>query len=155
MGFRCPECGSHMFGSSGAGTDSLTRHCHGNEKWICKFSFPATDDHKYFHETPDPAYASSSKPVPDISPAKYQSVPFSCIGPGTVFFLSGHLVVMLADCRAVSLSTGQELKIEPERSCNVMKSSTAIEQIAQDLKRSESDLNELREEARRLREERL
>jgi hypothetical protein len=89
-----------------------------------------------------------------ISPAQYQALPFSCVGPGTVFFLSGHIVVMLADCRAVSLTTGDELKIEPERSCNVMSSATAIEEIAKEVKDTDGRLNELRAENAALRENR-
>ena len=48
--FKCPECGSYMFGSSQNTDGTLTRHCHGNEKWKCNFSFNEKDDHLYFEE---------------------------------------------------------------------------------------------------------
>jgi len=47
--FICPECGSYMFGSTQNSDGTLTRHCHGNEAWNCKFNFHQKEDEKYFH----------------------------------------------------------------------------------------------------------
>jgi len=46
--FSCPKCGSFMFGSSDCNKPVMQRHCHGNEEWKCDFTFPSTDDWKYF-----------------------------------------------------------------------------------------------------------
>ena len=46
--FECPKCGSYMFGSSSNGDNTLTRNCHGNEKWQCDFEFHEKEDSKYF-----------------------------------------------------------------------------------------------------------
>ncbi len=46
--FSCPKCGSYMYGSSERPSGVWTRHCHGNERHSCKFSFPESDDWKYF-----------------------------------------------------------------------------------------------------------
>ncbi len=46
--FKCPKCGSFMFGSSTNSDGSLTRNCHGNEKWKCEFEFHESEDGKYF-----------------------------------------------------------------------------------------------------------
>jgi len=48
--FECPKCGSYMFGSSQNADGTLTRHCHGNEHCSCGFTFPDSDDDKYFHD---------------------------------------------------------------------------------------------------------
>ena len=51
--FTCPECGSHHFGTSNctSPSDKWVGHCHG---YIggqpCRFSWPRTDDSKYFSE---------------------------------------------------------------------------------------------------------
>lgn len=37
MGFKCPECGSYMFGTS-CENGILTYHCHGNEEWSCNYT---------------------------------------------------------------------------------------------------------------------
>lgn len=46
--FECPVCGSCMFGSSDCHKEVMIRHCHGDEQRRCDFSFPSTDDWKYF-----------------------------------------------------------------------------------------------------------
>lgn len=52
--FKCPKCGSQMFGSSKYGSE-WTRHCHGyvkvSESYAedCGFSFFQSEDYKYFH----------------------------------------------------------------------------------------------------------
>jgi hypothetical protein len=46
--FECPKCGSFMYGSSGCVSGPVTRHCHGNEKIRCDFSFPEEEDWKHF-----------------------------------------------------------------------------------------------------------
>lgn len=43
--FHCPKCESFQFGSSKCNEDIMIRHCHGPG---CGFSFPSTDDEKYF-----------------------------------------------------------------------------------------------------------
>jgi hypothetical protein len=51
--FTCPKCGSHCFGSSGVGTEALTRHCHGyivqpdGSLRACRFSWPESHDRLY------------------------------------------------------------------------------------------------------------
>lgn len=47
----CPQCGDSKFGSSPAADGGLSRHCHGhlNDEQVCTFTWPATDDHLYFH----------------------------------------------------------------------------------------------------------
>ena len=37
-----------MFGSSIAPDGTMIRHCHGNEEWLCRFSFSESQDHLYF-----------------------------------------------------------------------------------------------------------
>jgi len=59
----------------------------------------------------------------------------------------------LADCKAVSLTDGRELKIEAEWSCNVMISSIAIENIAAEIASRDSERCRLELENRLLREE--
>jgi hypothetical protein len=48
--FTCPECGSHSYGSSGCigPIEAMIGHCHGDNG--CKFSWPRSDDDKYFSE---------------------------------------------------------------------------------------------------------
>lgn len=48
--FTCPECGSHYWGTDGLKTEELTGHCHGviNMVTDCDFSWPRSDDRKYF-----------------------------------------------------------------------------------------------------------
>lgn len=51
--FRCPNCGCEMFRSSDVGEKVMTRHCKGANygpymRKLCKFTFPSTDDWKYF-----------------------------------------------------------------------------------------------------------
>ena len=48
--FCCPKCSSYMFGSFLDTDGMLTRSCHGNEKWVCKFQFPESDDKLYFKD---------------------------------------------------------------------------------------------------------
>ena len=54
--FKCPKCGSQMFGSSReVGGSEWIRHCHGyvkvSESYAedCGFSFFQSEDYKYFH----------------------------------------------------------------------------------------------------------
>ncbi len=51
--FICPNCGDTKFGSSEQPDGSLVRHCHGvldgDEAAPCSFTWPESDDHKYFH----------------------------------------------------------------------------------------------------------
>lgn len=51
MRFECPECGSHMFGSSGTG-ENMEVHCHGDERISCHYSASHGDP---AHWVPDPA----------------------------------------------------------------------------------------------------
>ena len=50
--FTCPVCGSHRFGTTikGPPLDARTNvgHCHNIP---CKFTWPRSDDAKYFHKT--------------------------------------------------------------------------------------------------------
>lgn len=49
MEWRCPVCGSCLFGSS-TGTGHVLRHCHGLIGGApCRFSAPEADDWKHFH----------------------------------------------------------------------------------------------------------
>ena len=45
--FTCPKCGCHHFGTDGCAgpKEGMVGYCHGNE---CGFTWPRTDDHKYF-----------------------------------------------------------------------------------------------------------
>lgn len=46
--FKCPKCGSGMFGSARNDDGTWTRHCHGNEQWKCDFTAHDSDDSKHF-----------------------------------------------------------------------------------------------------------
>ncbi len=47
----CPNCGDAKFGSISFPDGTLIRTCHGheNDETACRFKWPSTDDHKYFH----------------------------------------------------------------------------------------------------------
>lgn len=47
----CPNCGDTKFGSLLQPDGSLIRSCHGSEnaETPCRFKWPQSDDHKYFH----------------------------------------------------------------------------------------------------------
>lgn len=51
--FTCPTCGSHMFGSSMQPDGTYDRMCHGyiGPGNPCHFTFPQSDDNKYFKGT--------------------------------------------------------------------------------------------------------
>ena len=57
--FTCPQCGSHMFGSSNCtGPGPVTRHCHGYKEVAlgsisCSFSWPESEDAKYGLKPPE------------------------------------------------------------------------------------------------------
>lgn len=51
--FKCPKCGSFMYGSSLNSDGTWTRHCHGNEMWLCDLTFHESDDDKYFIKSKD------------------------------------------------------------------------------------------------------
>jgi hypothetical protein len=54
MKFTCPKCGSHLFGSMTKKDGTLERSCHGDEgSNYCGFTFPASDDAKYFTTAQD------------------------------------------------------------------------------------------------------
>lgn len=46
----CPNCGDTKFGSSQQPNGELVRHCHGhvNDEQPCAFTWPQSDDDKYF-----------------------------------------------------------------------------------------------------------
>jgi hypothetical protein len=52
--FTCPECGSHMFGTSNCNAPdraAMVGHCHGTEKVLgrsCRFTWKRSDDAQYF-----------------------------------------------------------------------------------------------------------
>ena len=45
--FECPKCGSHMFGTFIKNGETY-RGCHGNEKWVCDYSAPLSQDCNHF-----------------------------------------------------------------------------------------------------------
>lgn len=49
--FVCPNCGDTKFGSTTLDNGDLLRTCHGMEidETACRFSWPDSDDHEYFH----------------------------------------------------------------------------------------------------------
>lgn len=55
--FECPECGSHMFGSSGMG-ENMMIHCHGDEQINCGYSAPHGDP---AHWVPEPVKPNTLK----------------------------------------------------------------------------------------------
>lgn len=48
VGFVCPKCGSHWWGTSGAIDEKQTGHCHDQYGERCKFTWDRVDDDKYF-----------------------------------------------------------------------------------------------------------
>jgi hypothetical protein len=46
--FQCPECNGQYWGTSNASSDNAVGHCHDQFGQRCTFSWPRTDDDKYF-----------------------------------------------------------------------------------------------------------
>lgn len=56
--FKCPECGSMMFGTSNCTAENsgeMVGHCHGYKPdgQRCRFTWTRDNDHEHFHEVND------------------------------------------------------------------------------------------------------
>ena len=61
MEFYCPVCGGNYFGTSNAQDwDVAEGHCHGDVS-ACSFSWPRSDDWKYFRNDPSRPFSSKEE----------------------------------------------------------------------------------------------